>query len=158
MLETGQKIRRSGSKAVPVLIAAVLATGIAAFTYFEWRDRTEQPPEQIVLTPEARDYLPNLDLTGVEMSAADNALGQTLVEITGKIVNLGERPIQSIRINCVFFDVYGIELHRVLSTIVRPGNGLAPSSEVDFRLPFDAIPEGWNQVMPSLYIAEIVFE
>ena len=137
---------------------AVLAVGVGTFSYFEWIARSDQPQEQIVLTDEARRYLPSLDLSGVEMSATDNALGQTLVEITGRIVNLGERPIRRIRLNCVFFDVYGIELHRALSTIVRPRQGLAPSSEEDFRLPFDDIPEGWNQVMPSLYIAEIVFE
>ncbi len=158
MLETGQTIRKKSSKAVPLLVAALLAGGIGSLAYLEWKEDSEQPSEQIVLTDEARNYLPKLDLGNVEMSAKENALGQTLVEITGLIGNLGERQIRGIRINCVFFDVYGIELHRVLAAIVRPGQGLAPSSEQDFRLPFDDIPEGWNQVMPNLYIAEIVFE
>ncbi len=158
MLETGKAIRKTSSIVVPLLIAAVLAVGIGAVWYLESKKRAAKPPEQIVLTDQARVYLPNLDLGDVEMSATDNTLGQTLVEITGKISNLGERQIRSIRINCVFFDVYGIELHRVLSTIVPPGEGLAPASDQDFRLPFDSIPEGWNQVMPSLYIAEIVFD
>ena len=158
MLETGQTIRKKSSKAVPLLIAALLAAGIGSLAYMEWKKEAERPPEQIALTDEARAYLPQLDLGGVEMAATDNALGQTLVEITGMISNLGNRHIRRIRINCVFFDVYGIELHRVLSTIVRAGQGLAPGAQRDFRLPFDDIPEGWNQVMPKLYIAEIVFE
>jgi len=141
-----------------LLIAVGLLLGIAGFGYLEWKGRSELPLEQVVLTDEAREYLTSLDLSDVEMGATDNALGQTLVEITGTIRNIGDRPVRSIRLNCVFFDVYGIELHRVLSTIVRSSQGLQPGGEVPFRLPFDDIPDGWNQVLPSLYVAEIVFD
>lgn len=158
MLETGQQIKGKSSRLVPLLIAAVLAVVIGAFAYMLWKQQSEAPQAAIVLTDEARAYLSELDLSGVEMSAMDNSLGQTLVEITGTIANTGSRDVRSIRLNCVFFDVYGLEHHRVLSTIVRGRDGLDPGSEREFRLPFDAIPEGWNQVMPSLYIAEIVFD
>ncbi len=158
MLETGKPLRKTHSRAARLLIGVALVTGIGAIWYLESGPRPSQVPQQIVLTEEARAYLPHLDLGEVEMSAKDNALGQTLVEITGKIGNSGERQVSSIRINCVFFDVNGIELHRVLSTIVHSRQGLAPASVQEFRLPFDSIPDGWNQIMPSLYIAEIVFE
>ena len=158
MLESGQQETRGRSRTAPLVIAAVLAVAIAAFAYLQWKADSERPSEQVVLTAAAGDYLPNLDLAGVEMSAKDNALGQTLVEITGKISNRGDRQVRGIRLNCVFFDVYGIELHRTLSTIVRASDGLAPTEERNFRLAFDDIPEGWNQVLPSLYVAEIVFE
>lgn len=141
-----------------LLIALGLLLGIAVFGYLEWKGRSDLPVEQVVLTDEARGYLASLDLSDVEMGATDNALGQTLVEITGTIGNIGDRPVRSIRLNCVFFDVYGIELHRVLSTIVRSSEGLEPGGEQPFRLPFDDIPDGWNQVLPSLYVAEIVFD
>ena len=141
-----------------LLIALGLLLGIAVFGYLEWKGRSDLPVEQVVLTDEARAYLTSLDLSDVEMGATDNALGQTLVEITGTIRNIGDRPVRSIRLNCVFFDVYGIELHRVLSTIVRSSQGLEPGGEQAFRLPFDDIPDGWNQVLPSLYVAEIVFD
>lgn len=141
-----------------LLIALGLLLGIAGFGYLEWKGRSDLPVEQVVLTDEARGYLTSLDLSEVEMGATDNALGQTLVEITGTIRNIGDRPVRSIRLNCVFFDVYGIELHRVLSTIVRSSEGLEPGGEQPFRLPFDDIPDGWNQVLPSLYVAEIVFD
>ncbi len=141
-----------------LLIALGLLLGIAVFGYLEWKGRSDLPVEQVVLTDEARVYLTSLDLSDVEMGATDNALGQTLVEITGTIRNIGDRPVRSIRLNCVFFDVYGIELHRVLSTIVRSSQGLEPGGEQAFRLPFDDIPDGWNQVLPSLYVAEIVFD
>lgn len=158
MLDTDQKIRSRSSKTVPLLVVAALAGGIGAGAYFYWQDRSARTPAPIILTEEARAYLPSLDLGGVEMSGKENALGQTLVEITGQIANQGDRQIRSIRLNCVFFDINGIELHRALSTIVPARTGLAPGTEQGFRLAFDDIPDGWNQVMPSLYIAEIVFD
>ncbi|MXY67117.1 MAG: DUF3426 domain-containing protein [Acidobacteriia bacterium] len=158
MLETDKQDRPPRSKAMMLLVALGLLLGIAGFGYLEWKGRSDLPVEQVVLTDEARDYLTSLDLSDVEMGATDNSLGQTLVEITGTIRNIGDRPVRSIRLNCVFFDVYGIELHRVLSTIVRSSQGLQPGGEVPFRLPFDDIPDGWNQVLPSLYVAEIVFD
>lgn len=158
MLETGQRIRGRGSKTAPLLIAAALACLFGGIAYMQWWAPPAQPPPEAVLTDEARAYLPRLDLSGVEMSATENALGHTLVEIVGRIANLGERPVRSIRLNCVFFDVHGIELHRVPSVIVRSRTGLPPGEDREFRLPFDDIPEGWNQVLPSLYISEIVFD
>ena len=158
MLETGQTNGRRKPKAVPLLVAAALSAGIGSLAYLEWKEKSSRPPEQVVLTDGARAYLPKLDLGAVEMTATDNSLGHTLVEITGTIRNTGDRSVRSIRLNCVFFDVYGVELHRVLSTIVGAREGLAPGAESAFRLPFDDIPEGWNQVLPNLYIAEIVFD
>lgn len=158
MLETGRQMKGRSGATVPLLIAGGLAAGIAAVGYLEWSRSSTRPPEEIVLHNEARAYLHSLDLDGVEMSAKENALGQTLVEITGRIKNLGGRQVSRIRLNCVFFDVYGVELHRVLTTIVRSRDGLAPAAERDFRLAFDDIPEGWNQTLPSLYIAEILFD
>ena len=35
--------------------------------------------------------------------------------------------------------------------------GLKPGETKDFRLPFDNLPQSWNQGMPQLVIAEIVF-
>ena len=158
MLETGSKQPAGTGKTVPLLIAAGLALVFLALGYLVWQYETGETGPTVVLTDEARAYLPLLDLADVEMTGTENTLGQTLIEITGKIGNLGEKPIRSMRLNCVFFDVYGIELHRVLSTIVRADSSLPAGDEREFRLAFDAIPNGWNQVLPSLYIAEIHFE
>lgn len=158
MLETGKQIKSQGAKKLPLLITAGLAAALGSGAYLFWKDRSQRPPPQVVLSDDARAYLPSLDLEGVEMAATENTLGHTLVEITGTIKNLGDRPVRSIRLTCVFFDPHGVELHRALTTIVRARDGLAPAGESAFRLPFDDIPEGWDQTLPRLYIAEIVFD
>jgi len=157
MLETEQQLKGGGLRPVPILIALILFGGLAVVGYFEWKADAEAVPAEVVLTDEARAYLPKLDLHSVEMAASESALGHMLVEITGVIGNIGERRVKSVKLNCVFYEINGIELDRVPSTIVRSNVGLAPGAEAKFRLAFDAIPEGWNQTMPSLFIAEIVF-
>jgi hypothetical protein len=43
--------------------------------------------------------------------------------------------------------------------IVRSKNGgLAPTETKAFRMPFDNMPQSWNQAMPQLVIAQIQFE
>jgi hypothetical protein len=92
------------------------------------------------------------------MKATDNALGQTLVEITGRITNAGDRPVERVVLQCVFYDPYSQVIARELVAIVRARDGVLFAGETRrFRLPFDELPDTWNQVMPQLVIAEIRF-
>ena len=159
MLETDKQLNQRKIEPIPILIGLLVLAGIGAFGYFQWKAAEERANYQPVLTEEAKAYLGKLDLGQVEMAAKESALEQTLVEITGKITNLGDKTIRSAQINCVFFDVNGMELHRVPAAIVRTRQGpLRAGEQREFRLAFDAIPDGWNQIMPSLYISEIVFD
>jgi hypothetical protein len=83
---------------------------------------------------------------------------QRVVEIEGKIGNGGNRELRGIDVYCLFYDVSGHEIHRErVSVLNRNGSTLRPRESRAFRLPFDTLPEGWNQVMPKLVIAGIDF-
>ena len=108
---------------------------------------------------EAKAYIRSLALAGVEMKAAESFGGQQLVEITGKITNNGERALKSVELKCVFYDPYNQEVLRDTVAIVRADKGgLKPGETKPFRLPFDALPKSWNQVMPTMVMAGVVFE
>jgi hypothetical protein len=109
---------------------------------------------------EATAYLPNLQLSDVNMKATENFMKQQVVEIEGKITNKGPRQIQRIDVYCIFYGVDGKEVHRERVPVVRrttAGTGLDPNQTRSFRLPFDSLPETWNQAMPHLVIAQIAF-
>lgn len=113
------------------------------------------PPE---LTAEAKAYVKNLQLSEVEMKAAESFMGSQLVEITGKIANNGDRPLQQVDLNCVFYDPYSQVVLRQRVSIVRTKTGgLKPGETKSFRLPFDTLPKSWNQSMPQMVIAGILF-
>ena len=92
------------------------------------------------------------------MKASENYFKQTVVEINGKIANAGTRPLDAVEIYCIFHDPYGqLVLRRRLPIVGGRIGGLKPGETKSFRLPFDDLPESWNQAMPQLVIAAVKF-
>lgn len=144
--------------AVPLVIVLVLAVCLGAVFYF-LAVRPAPETGQITLTPEAKAYVRNLKLSEVEMKASENYMKTMVVEIVGKITNNGDRTLRLVEINCVFYDAYNQVVLRERVPIVRSkGAGLKPGEDRSFRLPFDSLPQSWNQAMPQLVIARIDFE
>lgn len=145
-----------GNKRVTLAIALVLGVLVVAGIWY-----MQRPPaaaQVAVLTPEAKSYVRNLNLSDVTMKATDSFAGQTVTEIEGRIRNAGDRPVKSAELYCIFYDSYGQLVRRERVPIVRDlSGGLAPGQTRAFRLPFDDIPESWNKQMPQLVIASITF-
>ena len=141
-----------------IVIAVLIFVGAAGFWYLD-RAAKQPPPAPPPLTGEARAYVSKLKLSDVEMGAREDYFHNKVVEITGKIQNAGDRALNLVEINCVFYDPYGQVVLRQRTPIVsRKAGGLAPGGQKPFRLPFDTIPESWNNVMPQLVIARIDFQ
>ena len=141
-----------------MVIGLVLVLGLAGFFFLD-RAAKKPPPAPPPLTGEARAYARNLKLTNVEMKAHESYLKQSVVEIVGNIQNVGDRIVKTVEISCVFYDAYGQVVLRERVPIVSPKIGaVAPDQIRLFRLPFDNVPESWNQVMPQLVMAGIEFQ
>lgn len=141
-----------------VVMGALVVAGAAGFWYLDRASQQPAPPPP-PLTAEARTYVSHLKLSDVDMSAHEDYFRQRVVEITGKIQNAGSRKLKLVEINCVFYDPYGQVVLRQRTPIVRgKAGGLAAGDTRPFRLPFDTIPESWNNVMPQMVIARIDFE
>lgn len=137
-----------GSIATIVVLAGTLL-------YLSRPAKNGSPPP---VSGEAKAYVSKLSLSDVTMQATENFMKQRVVEIEGKIANGGDRALQGIDVYCLFYDVGGREIHRERVAILnRKGPPLRPGNTRFFRLPFDTLPEGWNQAMPRLVIAGINF-
>lgn len=158
-MPTVSTARAHKTNLIPIAIVAILVVVAGAAIWF-FLLRGGGPAQPNPLTPEAKAYVRNLGLAEVEMKAKENALGGTLVEITGKITNKGTQTLRAVDLNCIFYDPYGQAVLRERVPIVRykGGAGLQPGETRGFRLPFDSIPAGWNQALPQLVIAGIDFE
>ncbi len=142
---------------IGVLAVAIAAVAVVVYLNSRWTGPETKAP---VLTEDARAYVRSgaLPLSGVEMQAKESFAKQTLVEITGNITNAGNRAVKLIEINCVFHDPYGaVVLRQRLPIVSTRSGGLKPGETKSFRLPFDSIPENWNQALPDLVIAQIQF-
>lgn len=142
---------------LPALMVMLLAAGAAAVGLYLARagSGTGAPTP---ISADAKAYTRNLKLADVEMKAMSSYMGQDVVEITGKISNNGDRPLRQVDLNCVFYDPYSQVVLRERVSIVRQKEGLLqPGQTRVFRLPFDSIPKSWNNTMPQLVIAQILF-
>ena len=143
---------------VPLVAGAIIVVlGLSAWAGYDYWQR-KHPPAAPVLTAEAKQYVHNLQLSGVEMKAAESYMKQRVVEITGNVTNNGSRALKVVEINCVFYDPYGqLVLRERVAVVGRRTGLLAPGDKKSFRLAFDNIPDSWNQQLPALVIAQIVF-
>jgi len=141
-----------------IVLGLLVVLGAAGFWFLD-RKASQPPPALPPLTQEARAYVRNLKLSNVQMNASTSYLNQQVVEITGSVSNAGDRALALVEINCVFYDGYGqLVLRERVPVISRKMGGLAPGETKQFRLPFDSIPESWNQVMPTMVIAQVQFQ
>jgi hypothetical protein len=129
---------------------------IAAIIYLSRRPANQ--PAQVSASAEAKAYLPNLRLSDVSMKATENFMKQQVVEVLGKITNNGPRDIESVSVYCLFSGIDGREVYRERVPIVQSkGTALKPGETRSFRLPFDSLPDTWNQALPRMAIAQITF-
>lgn len=89
------------------------------------------------------------------MKAADSYARQTLTEIEGTIKNSGDRTVNRVDVFCMFYDSSGILVLKERTGIVK--KTLKPGESRKFRLAFDDIPQSWNNQMPALVIAQVIF-
>ena len=136
-----------------LLILVPLAGGL--YWYLERAAANRPAPPAQALSPEGKAYVGNLKLAGVEMKATANYAGAAIVEITGQITNNGDKTLDRAELSCVFFDPAGLVVFRERVPIVK--STLRPGETRKFRLPFEGIPQSWNQALPQLVIASVTF-
>jgi len=148
-----------------IVIALMLALGLGGFAYLSYRSRQPAPPPP-PLTGDAKAYLKHLRFVGADgqtpespkMEAHESYMKQSVVEITGNIQNMGDRVLELIEVNCVFYDPYGqVVLRERVPVVSKKAGKLSPGEFKGFRLAFDNVPESWNQAMPAMVIARIDF-
>ena len=149
--------KRATVSVAAVVIPLLAVAGIGLFLFLEREARKPAPPPP-ALSAEAKAYVRHLKLADVEMKAHESYLKQSVVEITGKISNAGDRVLQIVELNCVFYDAYGqVVLRERVPIVNRKMGNLSPGETKTFRLAFDDVPESWSQAMPQLVIAAITF-
>jgi hypothetical protein len=140
------------------VLSGVLIVIAVVLVLFYLRKPSPEKAQNGPASAEARAYVSNLVLSDVSMKAAENFMKQQVVDIEGRITNNGPRPVESVDVYCLFRGVDGREIYRERVPIVPPkAVPVKPKETRPFRLAFDELPDGWNQGMPTLVIAQISF-
>lgn len=150
---------------VAIVIGVIALVGLAGFLYLN-HAASRPPAAPPPLTGPAKEYVRHLRFVSADgqapespkMVAHESYLKQSVVEITGNLQNNGDRVLDLVEINCVFYDPYGqIVLRERVPIVSKKSGRLAPGEWKAFRLAFDNVPEAWNQAMPGMIIARIDF-
>jgi hypothetical protein len=144
---------------MPLLVTGVVVVlcTVGAAVYFT-RAPKSSAATAAPASAEAKTYLRYLQLSDVSMKATENFMKQQVVEVEGKITNNGPRPIDSVSVYCLFSGIDGREVHRERVPVVQAkAVPLKPGETRNFRLPFDSLPDTWNQALPRMVIAQITF-
>jgi hypothetical protein len=154
---TNKPIENKSLLGLPLYI--ILGVLIAGSGALYWLNKPPTAAPEIPLTPEARAYVQHLKLEDVTMQANESMAKQLLVEIEGKITNAGDQPLDTVEIYCIFSDSYNqLVLRKRVPIVGGKKGGLKPGETKSFRLPFDDLPDSWNQAAPKLVIAGIKFQ
>lgn len=161
----------------PMAIVAgiVVLVGAGGFLYLDRASR-QAPPGPAPPSAAAREYARNLHFVGADgvtlenpsMESHESYLKQSIVEISGNILNGGDRPLNSVEVTWLFKEpgavmpdgqLYQEVIWRERTFLVtKKTGGLAPGQFRPFKVSFDNIPDSWNQAMPNLVIAGIEFK
>lgn len=114
-----------------------------------------KPQKEPPLTAEGKAYIQRLPLSDVTMKATESYAHQTLTEIEGNIRNTGGKTVDRVDVFCLFYDRTGILVLRERAGVVK--KTLKPGESRRFRLAFDDIPDSWNNQLPALVIAQVIF-
>jgi len=143
----------AGHKTIIVTLGIALLLG-GGFAFYLIRSAPASdtlPP----LAPEAKAYVRNLALSDVTLKATESYVKQMVTEIEGKVANNGDRTVTQAEVYCVFYNSYGEVVRRERAVVIKAP--LKPGETRAFRLPFDDIPQSWNNQMPQLVIARVEF-
>ena len=156
-MNTAAPVRRK----IPLPVLIAIAGGLVAVAgglFVLSRPPANRVENNSPASQEARAYVRNLLLKDVTIQATENFMNQQVVEVQGSIGNQGPRALQLVDVYCLFQNVNGQEIRRErLPIVAAKGQPLKPGEIRKFRLPFDSVPEGWNQAIPRMVIAQIAF-
>jgi hypothetical protein len=116
----------------------------------------------------ADPYAANLQLSDVNLSAADNFAGGTSYYVEGKVTNTGNKVVNGATVEIAFKNSLGQVVQRETQTLMvilarQPaidvvalnGAPLNPSQSRDFRLTFERISADWDRQKPELRVITV---
>lgn len=146
----------------PILIGVVIVVLVVGAVVLGLREAPKGPKGP-------PPYAPNLAISNLEKSAAENFVGATVAYVDGRITNKGDKSVSQAMVRVLFHDdmgqVVGDETVpvRILhtggpypDTIDLKSSPLGPGQTKPFRLTFERISSQWNQQMPDLQITDVV--
>lgn len=166
------EVRQPVGWRLPLLVAAVLGLGVLAGIIWMGPPHSETaappvPDKLPPLGPEAQAYIPQIEISALELSRWANFLGQEVIYVDLNLTNQGPRTILALDLTLEFFDLYGQVVWRETLRAIgarRPALGrpragpLGPGESRPFRAGFEDLPTSWNRGAPRVRVSGLLLQ
>ena len=145
----------------PVLIGVALVVVIVGVIVLVVHEQPRRPSIPA-------SYAPNLKISDMKMSAAENFVGATVSYLDGTITNGGDKTVTHATVRVLFKDDMGqtvgdenVPIHVLQTSGPYPDAvdlnvaPLTPSQSKPFRLTFESISAQWNHQYPELQVTDV---
>lgn len=151
----------NAEKTTAFRLALIAAGGLVlvitgAILYWNRVARPSGSPQP--LAEEERAYLERITVGNVQMSAAENFLGNTVTYLDGQITNKGTRQVRHVQLEMEFVDVLNqVVLRETADPVNTRTPALKPGETRAFQIAFEHMPMDWNQAPPRIQIVRVTF-
>jgi hypothetical protein len=100
---------------------------------------------------EQKAQMAALEFSDLQMSAANNFLGNTVTYLDGRVTNQGTKSVRRLDVELNFVDtLHQVVLRETVHPLTTRGTPFAPGETRAFQVTFEHMPEDWNQAVPSI--------
>lgn len=106
-----------------------------------------------------KNYLQQIEISGAQMMAASNFLGQQVYTLKAKVTNHGQRTVRSLQVRLNFMNIgeQKVVLNTTVKALKRTGPPLKPREIRAFSVSFDHLPDDWNEGPPQIVPVSVSF-
>ena len=134
-----------------VAVGMAVVLGVLVFLWHSHGVAVQSAGAGTILTEEEKAYLPQLEVTDAQMSAAENFLGNTVTYLDARVTNKGTKTVSRLDVDLTFVDALNQVVLRERAHPVSPRTQpLKPGESKAFRISFEHMPADWNQAAPSM--------
>lgn len=159
--KSGMQVEGKREFPVALLAGAGIVVLVVMGGYFLLQEHqpVETPAAQkLPFGSQEQAYAEKIRFSNLQMSRANNLLGQELTYIVGMIVNDGSRTIREMDVNVEFRDLLNQVVLREVRKMIRRNAPIAGGEQREFQLTVEHVPADWNRNYPSFIVTGLVLE
>ncbi|MCL6480290.1 MAG: hypothetical protein K6U02_01050 [Firmicutes bacterium] len=139
------------------VVVLVLFVAYQLLVRFNSRHAQSQVPLSMGEAEQA--YAWQIEFSGLQMSRAENFLGQEITYLFCVVANRGVRTVRQMEVAIEFRDAFQQVVLRDTRRVIGPrGAPLEPGERRELQLSWEHIPADWNRQYPSIRITGLLLE
>ncbi|MCL6566133.1 MAG: DUF2393 domain-containing protein [Acidobacteriia bacterium] len=137
----------------------VLVVFVAYLLLVRFGNRPTQPLAPLPMGTTEQAYASQIEFSGVQMSRAENFLGQEVTYLFCVVTNRGARTVRQMEVAVEFRDAFQQVVLRDTRRVIGPRAApLRPGASRELQLSWEHIPADWNHQYPSIRITGLLLE